>query len=93
MWIKPYRSQKWFWEWLLWPNEKFSKTYFGKSMENVRKHRDIGLVTSDKRRGCLASEPKYQATNCSLENSLAMKTNKAKVKMDKPIYLGLFRHK
>ena len=32
---------------------------FGKTMENVRNHRDIKLVTSDKRRKRLVSEPNY----------------------------------
>ena len=35
---------------------------FGKAMENVRKHRDIKLVTTDKRRNQLLSEPNYHAT-------------------------------
>ena len=34
---------------------------FGKPMENVRKHRDIKLVTTDKRRNNLVSEPNYHA--------------------------------
>ena len=32
---------------------------FGKAMENVRKHRDIKLVTTSKRRNYLVSEPNY----------------------------------
>ena len=35
---------------------------FGKTMENVRKHRYIKLVTADKRRNQLASEPNYNTT-------------------------------
>ena len=35
---------------------------FGKTMENVRKHRDIKLVTTDKRRNRLVSEPNYHTT-------------------------------
>ena len=32
---------------------------FGKTMENVRKHGDVKLVTTDKRRNQLVSEPNY----------------------------------
>ena len=35
---------------------------FGKTMENVRKHREIKLVTTDKRRNQLVSEPNYHRT-------------------------------
>ena len=37
---------------------------FGKTMENVRKHRDIKLVTTDKRGNQLVSEPNYHTTKC-----------------------------
>ena len=36
-----------------------NKAVFGKATENVTKHRDIKLVTTDKRRNQLASEPNY----------------------------------
>ena len=62
---------------------------FGKTMENVRKHRDIKLVTTDNRRNQLLTEPNYHAIKCSSENLLAIEMKKTKVKMNKPIYLRL----
>ena len=62
---------------------------FRKIMENVRKHRDIKLVTTDKRRNWLASETNYHTTKYFSENLMAIETKKTKVKMNKPIYLGM----
>ena len=45
---------------------------FGKTMENLGKHRDINLVTTDKRRNQLFSEPNYRITKYLSENVLAI---------------------
>ena len=62
---------------------------FGKTMENIRKHRDIKLVTTDKKRSKLVSEPNYHTINYISEDLSITEMNKTKVKMNKPIYLGL----
>ena len=61
---------------------------FGKTMENVRNHRDIKLVTTDKRRSVLASEPNYHSTKYILKDLSVMEMKKTEVRMNKPIYLG-----
>ena len=38
-----------------------NNSVFGKTMENVRNHRDIKLVTSEKRRKRLVSETNYHS--------------------------------
>ena len=66
-----------------------NNSVFGKTMENIRKHRDIKLVTTDKKRSKLVSEPNYHTINYISEDLSIIEMNKTKVKMTKPIYLGL----
>ena len=62
---------------------------FGKTMDNIRKRRDIKLVTTDKKRNKLVSEPNYHTINLISEDLSITEMKKTKVKMNKPIYLGL----
>ena len=62
---------------------------FGKTMENIRKHRDIKLVATNKKRSKLVSEPSYHTINLISEDLSIIEMKKTKVKMNKPIYLGL----
>ena len=48
-------------------------------MENVRKHRDIKLVTTQKRRHYLVSEPNYHTTKIFTENLLATEMRKTQM--------------
>ena len=66
-----------------------NNSMFGKTMENVKKHRDIKLETTDERRNQLVSEPNYHTTKWFSENLLAIEMKKTKVKMNKSAYLGL----
>ena len=66
-----------------------NNSVFGKTVENVRKYKNIKLVTTDKRRNQLVSEPNYHTTRCFSENLLATEMKKIKIKMNKTVYLGL----
>ena len=69
--------------------KQLNNAVFGKTMENVRKDRDIKLVTTDKRRNQLSSELNYHTAKYHSENLLAIEMKKTKVKMNKPVYLGM----
>ena len=62
---------------------------FGKTMENVRKHRDIKLVKTDKKRNKLVSEKNFHTMKLIDNNLAIIEMRKVKVKMNKSIYLGL----
>ena len=51
-------------------------TVFGITMENMRKHRNINLVTTERRRNYLVSERNYYITKCFTENLLAIEMTK-----------------
>ena len=55
----------------------------------MRNHREIKLVTIDIKRNKLVSEPNYHTAKCFSENLLAIEMKKTKVKMNKPVYLGM----
>ena len=66
-----------------------NSSVFGKTMENIRKHKYIKLVTTDKKRNKLVSEPNYHTINLISEDVSIIEMEKTKVKIKKPIYLSL----
>ena len=62
---------------------------FGKTMENVRKHRDTKLVTTKRRRNYLVSEPNFYTTKFFTETLLAIEMTKPERLMNKGVYLRL----
>ena len=58
-------------------------------MKNVRKHKDIKLVATDKERYKLMYEFNYNTINCFPKGLLTIEMKKIEVKMNKLAYLGL----
>ena len=66
-----------------------NNSVFGKTMENVRNHRDTKLATSDKRRKRLVSEPNYHSHKDFSYHLMSIEMKKTRVKMIKLVYLGM----
>ena len=92
-WLKPYidmntklrkdvKTEKGFFELV-------NNFVFGKTMKNLRKHRDIKSMTTEEKRSKLVSEPNYHPTIHFSENLLATEMKQTKVIIDKPVYLGM----
>ena len=69
--------------------ELMNNSVFGKAMENVRNYTEIKLVTSDKRRKRLVSEPNYHSHKTFSNHLMAIEMKKTRVKITKPLYLGI----
>ena len=65
-----------------------SNSVYGKTMENIRKHRYITSDTNNTRRKKLASEPNYHTCKHFSENLIAIEMRKTKMHMRKPVYIG-----
>ena len=66
-----------------------NNSIFGNTMENVRKHGDIKLVITERRRNYLVSELNYQTIRFFTKHALAMGIRKTQIIMNKPVYLSL----
>ena len=56
----------------------------------MRKHRNIKLVTTERRRNYLISESNYHTTKFFSENLWAIEIGKTKIIMNRPVYLALY---
>ena len=65
-----------------------NNSVFGKTMENVRNHRDVKLIVTNGRRKKLVSEPNFHTSKHFSEELMAIEMRKTKVTMNKPVYLG-----
>ena len=70
----------------------FSSWWIIKFLEKLRRiweNRNIKLVTTERRRNYLVSEPNYHTTKFFTENLWAIEMRKPKIFMNKPVYLVL----
>ena len=66
-----------------------NNTVFVKTLENVRKHRDIKLFTIERKRNYLVSESNYQTTKIFTIYLLAIEVKEKQILVNKLVYLGL----
>ena len=66
-----------------------NRAVFVKNTKSARKDRNIKLVTTERRRNYLVSQPNYHTTKLFAENLLAIETRKTQILMNKSVYLGL----
>ena len=57
------------------------------TMDNIRKHLDAKLVTTERRRNYLVSKPNDHTTKFFTGNLLAIEMKKLQIIMNKPVYL------
>ena len=69
--------------------ELMNNSVFGKTMENIRNHKDMKSVTSDKKYLKYDMEPNFKGGHPFSKHLFAMEMGKAEIKMNKPVYQGI----
>ena len=65
-----------------------NNSVFGKTMENIRNHKNMKLVTSDKKYLKYVMKPNFKDGFPLSKHSFAVEMGKTEIKMNKPVYLG-----
>ena len=65
-----------------------NNSYFGKTMENTRNHKDMKLVTSDKKYQKHVMKPKFKDGHPFSKHLFAVEMRKREITMNKPVYIG-----
>ena len=65
-----------------------NNSVFSKTMENIRKHKDIKLVTNRESYLKTVMKPNFKLAICFSENLMGCEMGKTKVTMNKSVYLG-----
>ena len=65
-----------------------NNSVFGKTMENIREHKDIKLVNTRSKLNKYVREPNIKTSKYFSENLLAVEMRKTEITMNKPVYLG-----
>ena len=61
---------------------------FEKTMENVRKHRNIKLVTTERRKNYLVSDPNYHTKKFFTKDLLVIEMGTVQMLMNKFVHLS-----
>ena len=65
-----------------------NNSVFGKTMENIRNHKDMKLTTNETDYKKLVMKPNFKSGRKFSENLMGVEMGKVKIKMNKPVYLG-----
>ena len=65
-----------------------NNSVFGNTMENIRKHKYVKLVTNEKAYLKQVMKPNFKSETCFSENLMVCEMGRIKIVMKKPVYLG-----
>lgn len=66
-----------------------NNSVFGKTLENQRKHKNIQLVSDNRKLEKLVSKPNFKTTIIINENLVLVSMNKTVITLNRPLYVGM----